>query len=232
MFCALSDDIESTCLVLKCLKLEDYFELKLTRPVLAGVCALDDDSEPVSSLSPRDLKNIIFSCDKAILLEKYAANVDTKLISEIAQVISWSKLWDQALDKGPRCVNGLKELVRIITYPSHATRVCPKCDVNELEVSLLAHILLEHSIARFSGSDLLGALLNSDHNQVLPDSTSSEDEDHDVSSSSYNSVDNSDSDPLNYFLNMVCTLFSLFLLSCVCVLKLCLLSCSVVPTFL
>ena len=88
MFCALSDDLESTCLVLKYLELEDYFELKLTRPVLAGVCALDDDSEPVSSLSPRDLKKIIFSRDKAILLEKYAANVDTKLISEIAQVIS------------------------------------------------------------------------------------------------------------------------------------------------
>ena len=62
-------------------------------------------------------------------------------------------------------------------------------------VSLLAHILLEHSNARFSELDLVGALLNSDHNQVLPDSTSSVDEDHDVSSSSYNS----DSDPLDYF---------------------------------
>ena len=134
------------------------------------------------------------------------------LISQIAQVISWSKLWDQALDKeGPRCVNGLKPLVQIIiTYPPHATRVCPKCDVNELEVSLLAHILLEHFNARFSESDLPGALLNSDHNQVLPDSTSSVDEDHDVSSSSYNSDDTSDSDPLDYFLNLVCTLCSLF----------------------
>ena len=74
---------------------------KLTRPVLAGMCALDDDPEPVSSLSPRDLKKIIFSLDKAMLLEKCAANDDTKLISEIAPVISWSKLWDQALDKGP-----------------------------------------------------------------------------------------------------------------------------------
>ena len=170
MFCAFSDNIESTCLVLECLELEDYFELKLTRPVLAGVCALDDDPEPVSSLSPRDLKKIIFSRDKALLLEKCAANDDAKLISEIAQVICWSKLWDLALDKGPRCVNGLKALVRIITYPSHATGVCPKCDVNELEVSLLAHILLEHFNAIYSESDLLGALLNSNHNQVLPDS--------------------------------------------------------------
>ena len=69
--------------------------------------------------------------------------------------------------------------MQIITYPSHATRVCPKCDVNELEVSSLAHILLEHCNARFSELDLLGALLNSDHNQVLPDSTSSVDEVHD-----------------------------------------------------
>ena len=88
---------------------------ELTRPVLAGVCALDEDPEPVSSLSPRDLKKIIFSRDKAMLLEKCAANDDTKLISEIAQVVSWSKLWDQALDEGPRCVNGLKALVRIVT---------------------------------------------------------------------------------------------------------------------
>ena len=77
------------------------------------VCALDNDPEPVSSLSPRDLKKCIISRDMIImvtLLEKCAANDDTKLISEIAQVISWSKLWDQALDKGPRCVNGLKAL--------------------------------------------------------------------------------------------------------------------------
>ena len=111
MFCALSDDIKSTCLDRKYLDLEDYFELKLTRPVLAGVCALDDDPIPVSSLSPRDLKKIIFKRDKDMLLEKCAANVNSKLISEIAQVISWSKFWDQALDKGPRCVHGLKALV-------------------------------------------------------------------------------------------------------------------------
>ena len=104
--------------------------MKVRRAVLAGVCALDDDPIPVSSLSPRDLKTIIFKRDKA-MLEKCAANVDSKLISEIAQVISWSKFWDQALDKGPRCVNGLKALVRFITYLSHATQVCPKCDVNE-----------------------------------------------------------------------------------------------------
>ena len=48
------------------------------------------------------------------------------------------------------------------------------------------------------------------HNQVLPDSTSSAAEDHVVSSSSYNSDDNSDSDPLDYFLIMVCILCSLF----------------------
>ena len=110
--------------------LKTIFELKLTRPVLDGVCALDDDPIPVSSLSSRDLKKIIFKRDKDMLLEKCAANVDSKLIWEIAQVISWSKFWNQALNKGPRCVNGLKVLVRIITYLSHATRVCPKCDVN------------------------------------------------------------------------------------------------------
>ena len=71
--------------------------------------------------------------------------------------------------------------------------------------------------ARFSESDLLGALLNSDNNQVLPDSTSSVHEDNDVSSSSYNSDDSSDSDPLdyvlyNYGLYLVLTVY----LSCMC----------------
>ena len=101
--------------------------------------------------------------------------------------------------------------MQTITYPSHATRMCPKYDVNELEVSLLAHILLEHFNARFCELDLLGALLNSNHNQVLPESTSSVDEDYDVSSSSYISDDNSYSYPFDYFLNMVCTLCSLLL---------------------
>ena len=45
----------------------------------------------------------------------------------------------------------------------------------------------------------IGALLKSNHNQVLPDSTSSVGEDHDVSSSSYISDDNSDSDLFDYF---------------------------------
>ena len=47
MFCALSDDIESTCLVRECLELEDHFELDLTRSILAGVCASVDNPQPM-----------------------------------------------------------------------------------------------------------------------------------------------------------------------------------------
>ena len=44
----------------------------------------------------------------------------------------WPRLWDLVLDHGPRCVDGLRNLVRVITYPPHAVSACPMCDIDSL----------------------------------------------------------------------------------------------------
>ena len=35
-------------------------------------------------------------------------------------MVSWSKLWDLALDGGPKCVRSTRAFVRIISYPSYS----------------------------------------------------------------------------------------------------------------
>ena len=40
----------------------------------------------------------------------------------------WPRLWDLALDHGPKCIDGLRNLVRVITFPPHALSGCPLCE--------------------------------------------------------------------------------------------------------
>ena len=64
-------------------------------------------------------------------------------LNAIADSVGWRKLWDLALDHGP---SGIKNLVRIISYPNHATNKCPKCEIAELDpLALPAHIVDEHT---------------------------------------------------------------------------------------
>ena len=98
--------------------------------------------------------------------------MDTKLIADIARMVSWPKLWDLALDDGPRYVNALRAFVRIITYPSRSIRACPICNVESLDSSLLAHTLDAHtdSDTSYSVSDILDSLRPSSIS--IPDSNS------------------------------------------------------------
>ena len=40
----------------------------------------------------------------------------------------WPRLWDLALDHGPKCIDGLRNLVRVIMFPPHALSGCPLCE--------------------------------------------------------------------------------------------------------
>ena len=73
-------------------------------------------------------------------------------------MVSWSKLWDLALNDGPKCVNALHAFVRIISYPSHSSKACPVCDIDSLDSSLLAHILSTHIDTSNDASDILNSL--------------------------------------------------------------------------
>ena len=45
-----------------------------------------------------------------------------------AKMIMWPLYYYRCVNE-LSCINRLKALVQIILYPSHATQVCPKCDV-------------------------------------------------------------------------------------------------------
>jgi len=73
-------------------------------------------------------------------------------------MVSWSKLWDVALNDGPKCVNALRAFVRIISYPSLSNKACLVCDIDSLDSSLLAHILSTHLDTSNDASDILNSL--------------------------------------------------------------------------
>ena len=134
-------------------KLEEHLNTNFTHPLL--ISSSDSESDKESRPSPREIKDKIARSDKSLLLEKCSKNQDTRLIADIARIVSWSKLWDLALNDGPKCVNALHSFVRIISHPSHSNRACPICDVNSLDSSLLAHILSSHVDTSNDASDIL-----------------------------------------------------------------------------
>ena len=61
---------------------------------------------------------------------------------------------------GAKCIEGLRNLVRVITFPPHAMQACPLCDREEISRdSLLCHVLDSHTNCHLSSSELLQELL-------------------------------------------------------------------------
>ena len=76
MLFALSDDIESVCLIRECLELEDHFETKFTHSLLTSNSESDEDSRT----SSRQIRDQITTRDKHLLLDKCSSkNEGTKV---------------------------------------------------------------------------------------------------------------------------------------------------------
>ena len=63
-----------------------------------------------------------------------------------------------------RCVDGLKNLVRVIAFPSHATSACDSVSVQRDH--LLAHVITTHVDANFTSDELLQVSSVSDSDSV------------------------------------------------------------------
>ena len=199
---ALSDDIKSVCLVRECLELEEHFETNFTQLLLTSNSESNEESRP----SLRQIRDLISKQDKQLLLDKCSSNDDTCLIADITKMVSWSKLWDLALDGGPRCVRSMWAFVRIISYPSYSNSACPICDTNSLDSSLLAHILYTHMDVAYGISDIFDSL-------QAPASISDSDSNTDqvLSTTLMDSSSNSDSlTDFSQFFNMIYPLSTLF----------------------
>ncbi len=88
-------------------------------------------------------------------------NPDMSIVVEVERAFGWPRLWDLTLDNGAKCVEGLRNLVRVITFPSHAMQACPLCVMDEISRdSLLYHVLDSHTNCRLSSTELLQDLLS------------------------------------------------------------------------
>ena len=120
---------------------------------------------------PREVKEVIEKKDRSLMLTKHAGRADMAIVAKIESEVGWPRLWDLALDGGERCVDGLKNLVRVIAFPSHATSACLVCEnVSVQRDHLLAHVITTHVDANFTSDELLQELSSvSDSDSVLFD---------------------------------------------------------------
>ena len=150
---SLSDDLGSICLIRVCWDLEKFFNSNFTSAILQP----DADT----CLHPREIKEDLQSRDRDLRLAKHVGRVDMSIVVEVERAVGWPRLWDLALDHGPKCVNGLRNLVRVFTFPPHALSACPLCkNENIPRDALLSHVLDTHSRSHISSSELLPSLLS------------------------------------------------------------------------
>ena len=91
-----------------------------------------EDRQPII----KEIIQIIYKKDLAHQL-KSASNLER--LCRIAETVGWKKLWDHVLDHGEACVTSLKNLVRVMCHPLHASHPCPLCEITELKEVLPVH---------------------------------------------------------------------------------------------
>ena len=103
------------------------------------------------------------------MLTQYVDRTDMSIVVKIEKEVGWLRLWDLAMDNGVRCTDGLKNFVRVFTFPPHATPSCPLCEKKDIQRGFLlySHVLDNGNI---SGDQLLRELvLVTDSDSILFD---------------------------------------------------------------
>ena len=54
--------------------------------------------------------------DQAQRMDRCSQEDRVPVVVDIAQVVQWEKLWDAALDEGPRCIQWMKHLVKALCH--------------------------------------------------------------------------------------------------------------------
>ncbi len=111
---SLTDDVNSTCLARECRDLEQYFGTDFAEADLLQ----DTDPCPHS----RDIKDEIAARNRDLLLTQHEGRANMSIVVEVERAFGWPRLWDLTLDNGAKCVEGLRNLVRVITSHSMPCR--------------------------------------------------------------------------------------------------------------
>ena len=107
--------------------------------------------------------------DQDLRLTYHEGRADRSIVVDVERAVGWPHLWDLALDYGPKCVDDLRNLVRVVVFPPHASSACPLCDRETIpRDALLSHVPKIHSRIRVGSDELLSLLfLVTDSNSAL-----------------------------------------------------------------
>ena len=95
----------------------------------------------------REIKRDVLQADWEASTTEASRHNSTAIASRIASDTSWMKLWDMALDYGPRGTDSLQALYRELTRPQFQPGICHLCGAT-MDVSYFHHYTL--SLTRLS----------------------------------------------------------------------------------
>jgi len=95
--------------------------------------------------SLRTLRKEITEADWKLCLTEASSHPSTSLAATIATHTTWPKLWDMALDHGPRGTVSLQAIYRTLTRPTFGQTPCPHCDIQQVEQSYFEHFISNHT---------------------------------------------------------------------------------------
>ena len=130
--CALIDDVESLCLVKECRELEESFGAHFTDELLSGA----------EQVGMRDVRGTLRDMDREGMLGRCVEKCG--LIAEVAREVTWSRLWDDVMDLGSWQVRELQNISRMLSAHERGSKPCPRCEVEDLDGSLLDHLVERH----------------------------------------------------------------------------------------
>ena len=126
-------DPQSLRIVQECKSLEEKLKCRgVTQSMLKLEC------------NSREAKKLILKIDWESCLSTASQHGSTAVAARISSSVSWLKLWDMALDHGPRGTAVLQALYRTLTKPSFGKSRCSICDMEDVG-SHFEHHVVKHT---------------------------------------------------------------------------------------
>ena len=113
-----------------------------------------------SSISNTVVKKVILESDRKQRILLASSHESTSLASDVANTLNFLKLWDTALDYGPKGTSAIQRLYKEITRPIYGLKPCPRCDASDITHPYFHHFIKEHTSMEDANSvlSLLSAL--------------------------------------------------------------------------
>ena len=145
------DDVQALCLVWECRELEERYKSKFTLQILNA-------KEPVDGLEIiRKAQMYINKKDQALLLNKISVPPQDRCVHRLEEAVGSHTI------SRPAVIKGMKNFVRVITYPDYSPNKCPLYDIPELDqVTLAAHLIIKHTRSDSSWCTLFDPLITMD----------------------------------------------------------------------